>query len=148
MNATCHRCGGAKSGPFLPCPECKHTPSREGRAIAWLFSSAHLNPEELKLAAERVRSGEVPDPNSILIARSRQEISRAGSADRRPLSGTALIGIGVGSLLLTPLAGFAVWWGLRKERPKAAAQALRITAPIAAAIGALWIGIIGLRLLG
>jgi len=114
--------------------------------LAWLFSSFHLDAAELKLAAQRIRAGENPDPGSTLLAQASQEINHRGHMDLRPLSSKALIGVGIGSLLLTPLMGFAVWWGLRSDRPVAAGQAIRITTPIAAALGALWIGIIALRL--
>jgi len=146
MNAACHRCGGAKAGPFLPCPECGHTPSAPDRALSWLFSSFHLNIDELRLAAQRVRAGEIPDPGSALLTHASQQINHRGHMDLRPLSPKILIGIGVGSLLLTPLMGFAVWWGLRNDRPVAAGQVIRITTPIAAAMGALWVGIVALRL--
>lgn len=148
MSAICHRCGGKKFEALQPCPQCGYTPIGQGRLIAWLFSSAHLSDEELKLAADRIRSGELPEPSSDLLKHAGQQVLRTSPADLRPLPNQALMGIGLGSLILTPLVGFAVWWGLRYDRPLAAKQALRITAPIAAAIGALWLGVIGLRLLG
>ena len=148
MSAICHRCGGHKQEAFQPCSECGHTPIGQGRLIAWLFSSAHLSSEELKLAADRIRSGEIPEPSSDLLKHAKQQGLRNSPSDLRPLPAPALMGIGLGSLILTPLVGFAVWWGLRYDRPIAAKQALRVTAPIAAATGALWLGVIGLRLLG
>jgi len=113
-----------------------------------LFSSAHLSPDELQQSSHRIRAGEAPDPSAQLLAQARHEVHQQRPVDPRPLSTKALLGIGIGSLLLTPLTGLAMWWGLRQNRPIAAAQALRITTPIAAAIGALWIGIIVLRLFG
>ena len=148
MNAACHRCGGTKSGPLLPCPECRHTPRGGDRSLAWLFSSAHLSPDELVLAAQRIQAGEMPDPSTRLLQLARRQIDSRMSRDDTPLSTGALIALGSASLILTPLAGLAVWWGLRDHRPHAAGQTLRVTIPIAAALGALWVGIILSRLLG
>ena len=44
----------------LPCPDCHHTPRADDRAIAWLFSNAHLSQEELAEAAKRIQAGEQP----------------------------------------------------------------------------------------
>ena len=148
MKAACHRCGGIKAGPFLPCAECHHTPREADRALAWLCSSAHLNEEELALAAERIRGGEQPDPSPRLLAHAaaNMAVSRGGSG--APLSHRQLFAIGLGSLVLTPLVGLSIWWGYRTVRPVASRQALRVTIPIGAAMGALWLGVIALRLLG
>ncbi len=107
----------------------------QDRALAWLFSSFHLDADELKQAAQRIRTGETPDPGSILLAQASQQIHHRGHTDLRPLASKTLIGIGVGSLFHTPLMGFAVWWGLRNDRPVAAGQVIRITTPNAAAMG-------------
>ena len=148
MKAVCHQCGGTKAGHRLPCPACRHTPRGDGRPIAWLFSSAYLSPDELNEASARIIDGEVPDPASSLLHRARRQISALKARDDAPLSTATLVAIGAGSLLLTPLAGFAVWWGLRGHRPRAAAGAMRVTAPIAVALAACWLGMVGLRLFG
>lgn len=148
MKAACHRCGGIKAGPFLPCAECHHTPRENDRALAWLFSSAHLNEEELALAADRIRDGEQPDPSPRLLAHAAANVATGRTGSGAPLSHRQLLFIGIGSLVFTPLVGLSVWWGYRTLRPVASRQALRVTIPIGAAMGALWLGVIALRLLG
>jgi hypothetical protein len=146
MNAVCHRCGGAKAGPLLPCPTCMVIPRGNARAVAWLFSRAHLDPDELKLAGQRIQDGEVPDPAPALCAFAENKLQP--DASDQPFNRNELIGIGVANLILTPLAGLAVWWGLQKQRPTAASQALRITVPIGLTLAVLWLSLIATRLLG
>jgi hypothetical protein len=90
----------------------------------------------------------MPDPNRHLMNHARAKIGdpKRSDASNTPFSTSTLVAIGAMDLLLTPLAGFAIWWGHRFDRPRAAAQALRITLPIAAALGALWVGLVALRL--
>ena len=148
MKAVCHRCGGTKAGTFLACDTCGFVPREQDRAVAWLFSTSHLDKDELTLAAERIRNGELPDPGKHLLnlARARTGEQLRNEAIDRPFTTQTLIAIGAMDLFLTPLAGFAIWWGHRHERPRAAAQALRITLPIAAALGALWFCLVAFRL--
>ena len=148
MKAVCHRCGGIKAGPFLPCPDCLHTPRDDDRALAWLFSSAHLSADELALAAHRIQAGEQPEPPPRLIEHAKANIASGRAGGGTPLSQRQVLALGVGSLVLTPLVGLSVWWGFRTVRPVAARQALRITVPIGAVMGALWLSVIALRLLG
>jgi len=150
MKAVCHRCGGDKQGPFVPCRGCAFVPQKEERLTAWLFSLHHLDEVELDEAAARVRQGGLPDPSKKLKNAARKEMGAAPLPDgaQMPFTTATLMGIAFANLLLTPLAGFAYWLGLRKERPVAAAQALRITLPIGFALGALWVGMVALRLLG
>ena len=144
MNAVCHRCGAAKAGPLLPCPGCSVTPKGRERAVAWLFSNAHLNPEELQLARERILSGEQPDPAPALMALAESRTESEG--DDQPLRDKERLGLIVINAVLTPLAGLAVWWGLQGQRPTASRQALRITAPFVLALTVLWMGLIATRL--
>ncbi len=148
--AVCHKCGSAKSGPFVPCKACQHIPQRQDRSVAWLFSTEHLSEEELTRAAERIRNGERPDPSRILQQMAHQTMGATPITDisQIPLSTRTLVAIASANLLLTPMAGLAVWLGYRQQRPIAAAQALRITVPVAFALAALWIGMVGLRLFG
>jgi hypothetical protein len=150
MNSICHRCGGRKAGAFLPCPGCKYTPKATDRTLAWLFSNEHLNPEELEEASQRLRQGEQPDPSDGLLTSAKDQIRKIAQRQTTdiPLPPASLAGISVMSLLLTPLAGFAIWWGYRAERPTAAAQVLRITWPISVALSCVWLSVVGLRLLG
>lgn len=149
MKSICHRCGGKKAGAFLPCPGCSYTPKATDRAVAWLFSSDHLSGQELEEAAARIQQGEQPDPAERLLVKAREQIrlSAQKQATDQALTSRSLAGIGLMSLLLTPMAGFALWWGYRVERPTAASQILRITWPIAIALSILWLGVVTVRLL-
>lgn len=140
MSAVCHRCGGDKHGPFVPCKACGFTPLREDRLVAWLFSLHHLDAAELTDAADRIRGGDRPDPSRTL-----REVARVGmgalplsNIARKPLPLRTLLLLSSANVLLTPLAGFAVWFGMREDRPVAAAQALRITIPVTAVLALLW----------
>ena len=144
MNAVCHRCGGDKAGPLVQCPQCGFEPTGTERATAWLFSSAHLDPEELRLAGRRVRDGELPDPSAALKALAFPHVRPR--ADARPLARREQVAIAALVVVMTPLAGLAIWWGLREERPIAARQALRISVPVAVVMGALWTALIASRL--
>jgi hypothetical protein len=142
MSAICHLCGGEKSGPLMPCKACDHVPRGDERPLAWLFSTAHLNPAELALAASRIREGEHPDPATHLHNQARAALGAVDLPTDLPLSTRQLIALGLANLLLTPLAGLATWWGLRSDRPSAAHQALQITIPIGAATTLAWIAVL------
>jgi len=120
------------------------------RAAAWLFSNNHLSQEELREAARRIRAGEQPDPSEKLLNMARDEIRKRALTQTtdQAMAASSLVGISALSLLLTPLAGFAFWWGYRSERPAAAAQILRVTWPIAIGFMILWGGVISTRLFG
>jgi len=150
MKAICHRCGGDKSGPFVPCKSCGFVPHGDDRPTAWLFSLHNLDEAELAQAALRVQEGERPDPGTHLQTAAKKQMGALPLPDdaQSPMPTTQLISIAAANLFLTPLAGFAYWAGLRTERPAAAGQALRITLPIAFALGALWVGMVVMRLIG
>lgn len=139
--AICHRCGGPKRGPFVPCKVCGFTPSGEERSVAWLFSREHLSEDELAEAAARVRSGERPDPSRALIAQAHAGMGAvpASTEQQRPLRLSQVLSLLAANLLLTPLAGLAVWFGLREERPVAARQAIWATVPVALLLSAGWL---------
>lgn len=139
--AVCHRCGGSKKGPLVPCKSCGFTPTGEDRPVAWLFSAHHLDAEELADAAKRVRSGEQPEPSRSLREQARHAMGAAPLTDaaKTPFGAGWLLLLGIGNLMLTPLVGYAVWFGLREERPRAARQALALTLPISAALGIAWV---------
>lgn len=113
------------------------------RAVAWLFSLEHLSFDELQHAAARVRRGERPEPSSSLQEQARQAMGAQQlpltDEGRRPLSPGTLVAISAANLLLTPLAGFAVWAGLRDGRPRAARQALLVTLPVACLLAVAWV---------
>ena len=147
MRAACHRCGGLKAGPLLPCPDCHHTPREADRSVAWLFSLAHLSEAELQEAALRIQGGETPDPPAHLLHHATERIRLGRSGGGPPLSQRHMLLLGLGAVVLTPLLGLAVWWGYRMTRPLAARQALRVTIPAAALLGCIWVGVVAHRLL-
>lgn len=142
--AICHRCGGGKRGPYVPCKACGFVPAGPERQVAWLFSEHHLAPDELAEAARRLQAGERPDPSRSLLERARVQMGAGPLTDdaRRPLRSTQLVALGLANVLLTPFVGLAVWWGLREERPVAAAQALRSTVPVALGLAVVWGGLL------
>ena len=141
VTAVCHTCGGPKTGPLVPCKSCGMTPLGEERAVAWLFSTHHLNSAELALTAERIQAGERPDPSRALrdTARELMGARPVEAADQKPLSSTQLVAVAVGVIVFTPLVGLAIWWGWRTERPLAARQALTLTLPLLVVMTAAWV---------
>ena len=120
------------------------------RPLAWLFSKEHLSEGELLEAQGRIRAGEIPDPSEKLLKMAREKIrKRTREKDTDiAMNTTQLAGIAGLSIVLTPLSGFAFWWGYRHERPLAASQILKITWPISIVFLVLWTVVIGARLLG
>lgn len=145
-SAVCHRCGGLKGGPLVPCKACGFTPIGADRPVAWLFSGHHLSEEELAFAASRVRRGDRPDPSRALQEQAREAMgaqpTALSQAARAPLATQRLLLLTLANLLLTPLVGLAVWFGLRDERPAAARQALLFTMPVALAMSVLWVAVL------
>ena len=144
MSATCHRCGGDKRDALDVCDACGHQPGPTERGIAWLFSDEHLSEVEREEAAQRLRGGERADPSRALLAYARH---RAGApalpeAGLTPLRSGQLAVLTAANLLLTPLAGAAVWWGLRQDRPRAARQALWATLPAALFTTGIWAAVL------
>jgi len=142
--AICTRCGGPKRGPFVPCKACGYTPSGTERQVAWLFSEHHLQPPSLAEAARRLRLGERPEPPRALMEHARVQMGAAPlSIDaRQPLSRGQLLAMTAANLLLTPLVGMALWWGLSEDRPVASHQALRATVPAIVVVGLTWVVLI------
>jgi len=139
--AICHRCGGDKRGPFVPCKACGYTPAGVDRQVAWLFSEHHLDPTELTEAARRLRAGDPPEPPRSLVEHARVQMGAAplGTDARRRLTTRQLLGVTLANVVLTPLVGLAVWWGLQEERPVASHQILRVTLPVAIGEALAWL---------
>lgn len=138
--AVCHRCGARKNGPLVPCKACNFVPLREARAVAWLFSSHHLDEAELVEAERRIRIGDVPEPSKALRAMAQRAMGAldAPPIEDQPLRPLAVLLLVVTEVLLTPLVGVALWLGLRETRPRAARLVARITVPITAILVVLW----------
>lgn len=141
IEAVCHRCGALKKGPLVPCKACRYVPTKEARAVAWLFSAHHLQPDELAEAQSRVRRGDVPEPSRALRAAAQRAMGALDAPPEvdRPLEPMQVVLLVVAEVVFTPLIGLAVWLGLRESRPRAARLAWRLTVPITALFAALWL---------
>ena len=141
MRAVCHGCGAAKKAPLIPCKACGFVPSGDERATAWLFSREYLEADELAESARRILTGQVADPSSALqfMAKDAMGALPFEPTTDLPLTQGELWALSLANLVLTPLTGLAAWHGLRTDRPRAAAQAMRTTLPIALALGLVWI---------
>ena len=138
--AVCHRCGTRKKGPLVPCKACHFVPLRQARAVAWLFSSHHLDEAELVEAERRIRAGDVPEPSKALRAMAQRAMGAldAPPLEDRPLQPFEVILLVLTEIVLTPMVGLALWVGLRETRPRAARLVARITVPITAVLVVLW----------
>lgn len=125
----CLLCGSLKEAVTTACTVCGHLPQEDEIRLAHLFSAAHLSPEELDEASERIASGQRPAPKMHLREASTEEGLVAKEW-------AWLVG---GNLLLTPMLGFAHWWGWRSFRPRAAQQALVLSLGMAGILGLMWI---------
>lgn len=138
--AVCHRCGAHKQGPLVPCKGCGFIPTREARAVAWLFSAHHLEPEELAEAARRLRVGSIPDPPRALRVRAQRAMGALDAPPEadRPLEPSMVVLLVLGEVIFTPLVGLAVWLGCRESRPRAARVAWYTMWPVTVLLALLW----------
>ena len=139
--AVCHRCGYRKNGPLVPCKACAFVPQRDARSVAWLFSAHHLNEAELEEAERRIRVGDIPEPSKALRTMAQRAMGAldAPALEDRPLRSTEILLLIVAEIVLTPLVGFAVWFGLREQRPRAARTVALVTGPIVLLCTLLWV---------
>jgi len=142
--AICHRCGAPKKGPFVPCKSCEFVPQGDERAVAWLFGRDHLDEDDMTEAAARVRAGEIPDPSSALCEMAKEAMGAISLSQqqKRPLSPGQMLALVFGALFCSPLVGFAVWYGLREQRPIAARQSLRITILLSLVLFVVWVAVL------
>ncbi len=143
--AVCVRCGGRREDAFAACPDCGFAPSADERPLSWLFSAAWLDDEELAEAARRITLGQRPDPSRRALLEARAALAGAPVHLGPPLAIRERVALLLANVLLTPLAGYAVWIGLREERPAAARDALVLTVPITALLALLWFSVVFLR---
>jgi hypothetical protein len=144
MKSVCLRCGTVRGAFDQICPQCGHRPEGEGLLVAWLLSSENLTPEELQRTATRVAGGEVIRPSAKQLERARRALGRHFAVDPGMTLAQRLTLLAC-SVVLTPLPGLvlAAWW--RTERPRAALEALALSAPVSVAYFA---GVIALALSG
>lgn len=129
--AVCGRCGGRKPDYDRICPHCGFRPEGDGLLVAWLLSSHHRDAAELDAIADRIREGELVRPSKRMLAAARRGLGRSWGSDPG-MSRRQRLALLATSLLLTPLVGWVLalwWWG---SRPRAALQALALSAPASA----------------
>ena len=126
--AICVRCGASRGDFRDICPSCGHRPEGEGLLVAWLFSQEALSQPQLAKAAERVRKGEPISPSDRMLDRARTALGMRLASDPGLTTGQRL-GLLATTLFATPLVGWVVWFWWRRTRPRAALQALALSAP-------------------
>jgi hypothetical protein len=129
----CVRCGTFRTEYRQICPSCGHRPEGEGLLVAWLLSEEHLPAADVDAVAARVRSGEVIRPSEKMLDRARHALGAHVTSDPGLSTGQRLMLLAT-SLLITPLVGWVLWYWWRKERPRAALQALGLSLPASVAM--------------
>ncbi len=126
--AICIQCGNDRGGFEQVCPSCGHRPEGDGRLVSWLLSDQYLTREQLDEVERRVKAGENLRPSRASLDIARRALGSHFATDEG-LTVAERLGMMATSLLLTPLPGLvaALWW--RRERPRAAAQALALSLP-------------------
>jgi hypothetical protein len=96
--------------------------------VAWLLSDANLSGDEMAATAARIRRGEVIKPSERMLEKARLALGVHLATDPglTPVERAVLV---VVSILLTPLPAWTIWFWWRRERPRAAIQALAIALP-------------------
>lgn len=138
--AVCVRCGGFRADFHHVCPHCGHRPEGEGLLVAWLLSREHLPEDGLEAASQRVQRKKSIHPSERMLTRARKALGTAFDSDPG-LTTWQRVALLATSLLLTPLVGWVVWFWWRRDRPRAAMQALGLSLPATAiffAVG-LWL---------
>lgn len=138
MIAICVRCGADKELPLARCPACAAVPTGEERALSVLASGRMLEEGELREVQRRIRAGEPLRPPRARLEAAQRLL--AGGARVEPFSFTArqAVGLVAANVLLTPLLGYAVWYGVRHRPGLGARQALWLTVPVSIALAVAW----------
>lgn len=144
MNSICPRCAERRGDFSDVCSACGHRPEDEGLLIAWLLSSEHLDDAGLDAAAVRIRDGQPIRPSGKMLEVARRALGRHFDTDPG-MTRAHRVYLLACSLLLTPLVGWVLWFWWRADRPRAATQALALSAPASAL---LFVGVAYLALFG
>ena len=99
----------------------------ESLELAWLLSTHHLSEADLSSASARIQAGDAIRPTPEMRLKARRAMRRTFRDDRGFAVKELALLCAVG-LVVTPLPGWLLgyWW--RASRPRAAVQALFISA--------------------
>jgi hypothetical protein len=136
--ALCHACGADKDLALSRCAACGLVPEGDARALALICSTRVLEAEALEGARARIRKGERLAPSAALLARA-HALLRGESPEARTLTRGEWLGLGVASLLLTPLLAWLAWFRWRTREGGAARQAWQVALYTSAASVGAWI---------
>ncbi len=127
--AVCVRCGAPRLDYAQICPSCGHRPEGEGLLVAWLLSEHNLDEEGLREAAERIREGHEVQPSRRMLDKARRALGSDFHSDPG-LTVVQQLGLALIGIALTPLPGLVLWAWWRRQRPRAAVQALALSLPL------------------
>ncbi|MEN0062031.1 MAG: hypothetical protein AAGA48_07740 [Myxococcota bacterium] len=132
--AICLKCGSDRATFDQTCPSCGHRPEGEGKLVAWLISDRHLTSDQLDEVQRRIKAGEAIRPSRESLELARRALGSHFATDEGMTFRQRLALLST-SVVLTPLVGWvlALWW--RRERPRAAMQALALSLPFSLLFG-------------
>ena len=127
VRCVCIRCGRIRIGLRTLCPACGGGVDEDSLEFAWLLSSHHLSEDDLSAASARIQSGDAIRPSPEMRLKARRAMRRTFQDDQG-FAAKELALLCVVGLVATPLPGWLLgyWW--RQSRPRAAVQALFISA--------------------
>lgn len=110
--------------------------------MAWLLSDANLSDEQLDQTAARIEAGEVIRPSENMLEKARRALGTHMSSDPG-FTSVERLALLLTSLFLTPAVGWVIWLWWRRERPRAALQALSLSLPFTVLyfVGVLWLAL-------
>ena len=108
--------------------------------VAWLLCDEHLGPEQLEQARSRLQKGEPVRPTERQLERARLALGLHLQTDPG-MSLRDRVLLLSGALLFTAMPAWVLWWWWRRERPRAALQALGVALPATAlwTTGVMWV---------
>lgn len=136
--AVCVQCGDPKSSWEQVCPGCGGRPEGDGLLVAWIASEHNLTASQLQSVSARIRAGEPFRPSKRMFGRARAALGQNLASDTG-LSWRQRGGLLATSLLFTPLVGWTCFFWWRRERPRAAMQALALSLPFTVLFTGLWV---------
>jgi hypothetical protein len=128
MRGVCVRCGEERADWREICASCGFRPEGEGLLVAWLLSDQNLTPEQMVKTAARVKAGESIKPSERMLEKARHALGTSMASDPG-LTTRQRVALLLTTMFLTPLPGWVCWLWWRRERPRAAMQALALALP-------------------